>query len=269
MPPPQLLVATFLLLVANVKGVEITRLSMPRWVQNGTEDSVVLDCEYNYSDEDQRLVVKWFLNDDPQPIYQWIPELNQRYASEKVKGKLNMDYTVSPSSQHTRYRALNLMKPTTELSGRYSCHVVSLLSQDAEDQVMVVYAPPRSFDFNYTKMSSESVVNFTCEADGVFPMPKITLLQLDLPERQASLVSGVKTITSSGKGGAYYVQVSREIRDWELTEEPTVFECVLSIPGTDYENQRKILYFPGSISGTWRSRAQTTCLLLLILFLLS
>ncbi|PRD36676.1 UNVERIFIED_CONTAM: hypothetical protein NCL1_07870 [Trichonephila clavipes] len=112
---------------------------MPRWVQNGTEDSVVLDCEYNYSDDDKRLVVKWFLNDDPEPIYQWIPELNQRYASERVKSKLNMDYTVSPSSKQTRYRALNLMKPTTELSGRYSCHVVSMASQDAEDQVMVVY----------------------------------------------------------------------------------------------------------------------------------
>ncbi|GIY39523.1 uncharacterized protein CDAR_539051 [Caerostris darwini] len=225
-------------------GVTITRLSMPRWVQNGTEDSVVLDCEYNYSEDDKRLVVKWFLNDDPEPIYQWIPELNQRYASERVRGKLNMDYTVSPSSQHTRYRALNLMKPTTELSGRYSCHVVSMASQDAEDQVMVVYAPPRSFDFNYTKMSSEAV-NFTCEADGVFPMPKITLLQVDTPE--PSLVSGVKTVTTSQRG-AYYVQVSREIRDWELTEEPTVFECVLSIPGTDYENQRKILYFPGMAS---------------------
>ncbi|GFR12340.1 uncharacterized protein TNCT_732962 [Trichonephila clavata] len=154
-----------------------------------------------------------------------------------------MDYTVSPSSQHTRYRALNLMKPTTELSGRYSCHVVSMANQDAEDQVMVVYAPPRSFDFNYTKMSSEAV-NFTCEADGVFPMPKITLLRVDLPEQEPNLVSKVKTVTTAQRG-AYYVQVSREVRDWELSEEPTVFECILSIPGTDYENQRKILYFPG------------------------
>lgn len=127
-------------------GVEITRLSMPRWVQNGTEDSVVLDCEYNYSEQDdKRLVVKWFLNDDPQPIYQWIPELGLRAASPRLQGRLNMDYAVSPSSQHTRYRALNIMRPTTDLSGRYSCHVVSMLSQDAEDQVMVVYGKMNSF----------------------------------------------------------------------------------------------------------------------------
>lgn len=127
-------------------GVEITRLSMPRWVQNGTEDSVVLDCEYNYSEQDdKRLVVKWFLNDDPQPIYQWIPELGLRAASPRLQGRLNMDYAVSPSSQHTRYRALNIMRPTTDLSGRYSCHVVSMLSQDAEDQVMVVYGKMNFF----------------------------------------------------------------------------------------------------------------------------
>ncbi|KAG8196349.1 hypothetical protein JTE90_013832 [Oedothorax gibbosus] len=224
---------------------------MPRWVQNGTEDSVVLDCEYNYSEEDRRLVVKWFLNDDPEPIYQWIPELEQRYASDRVKGKLNMDYMVSPSSRHTRYRALNLMRPTTELSGRYSCHVVSMLSQDAEEQVMVVYAPPRSFDFNYTRRltsgNSGEAVNLTCEADGVFPMPTITLLQVG--EGQAgqsapALVPGVKTASNGGRGGAFSVQAWREMRHWELAGEPTLFECVLSIPGTDYENQRKIIYFP-------------------------
>lgn len=109
-------------------------------------------------------------------------------------------------------------------------------------------APPRSFDFNFTKMSSEAV-NFTCEADGVFPMPKITLLQLDQEEESSpSLVSGVKTVVNSHTAtGAYHVQVSREIRDRELASRDTViFECILSIPGTDYENQKKIFYNPGT-----------------------
>lgn len=109
-------------------------------------------------------------------------------------------------------------------------------------------APPRSFDFNFTKMSSETV-NFTCEADGVFPMPKITLLQLDLEEKSPSLVSGVKTVVHShSTTGAYHVQVSREIRDRDLvSRDPILFECILSIPGTDYENNKKILYYPGKI----------------------
>ena len=109
-------------------------------------------------------------------------------------------------------------------------------------------APPRSFEFNFTKVSSETV-NFTCEADGVFPMPKITLLQLDLEEKSPSLVSGVKTVVHShSTTGAYHVQVSREIRDRELaSRDPILFECILSIPGTDYENNKKILYYPGKV----------------------
>lgn len=65
-------------------------------------------------------------------------------------------------------------------------------------------------------------------------------------ESEPSLVSGVQTVSNGGRGGAYSVQVSREMRHWELAREPTLFECVLSIPGTDYENQRKIIYFPGT-----------------------
>ncbi|XP_054712667.1 uncharacterized protein LOC129222214 [Uloborus diversus] len=268
------------LLLAVTKGVEITRLSMPRWVQNGTEDSVVLDCEYNYSEEeDKRLVVKWFLNDDPQPIYQWIPELKQRFASPRLQGKLNMAYTVSPSSQHTMYRALNIVRPTTDLSGRYSCHVVSLFSQDMEEQVMVVYAPPSRFEFNFTRQSSDSL-NLTCEADGVFPKPTMTLLQIgleyeddewrDSSDQPARLVSGVKTSTRSHRStGAYHIQASREIRDSDLgtNGELVVIACVLSIPGTDYEKERRLLFYSGLISSTWRPREEYLFLLVVVLLI--
>ncbi|GIY97620.1 hypothetical protein CEXT_551201 [Caerostris extrusa] len=44
----------------GTNSVEIRRLSVPRWIQNGTEDAVVLDCEYVYTENDFRLVVKWF-----------------------------------------------------------------------------------------------------------------------------------------------------------------------------------------------------------------
>lgn len=64
------------------------------------------------------LVVKWFLNDDPEPIYQWIPELNSRVASDKLKGKINMNFMVNSGHNYTKYRAINLIKPTTDLSGK-------------------------------------------------------------------------------------------------------------------------------------------------------
>ncbi|XP_023231943.1 uncharacterized protein LOC111631847 [Centruroides sculpturatus] len=231
-------------IVTRVSSVKITRLTMPRWVENGTEESVVLDCEYDLSDSDSHIVVKWFLNDDPEPIYQWIPELKARYASSRIKGRLNWDYTVSPSNTYTKYRALNIIRPTTELSGRYSCHVISLTEQDSEDQVMIVYAPPKHFEFNFTRPSID-LTNFTCEAEGVYPLPRLLLYRNTLNDVDSQLISDTKII-SSKKNGAYTAKLSRIIRDRELRNDaPTEFECVLLIPGTNYKNQRNIVYYPG------------------------
>ncbi|EEC04903.1 hypothetical protein IscW_ISCW004682 [Ixodes scapularis] len=63
--------------------------------------------------DDQQLVAKWYLNDDPQPIYN--------------------------GSSFTKFRSLNLVRDTTNLGGRYSCRVKSLPSRDAESILMMVY----------------------------------------------------------------------------------------------------------------------------------
>ncbi|XP_054152875.1 uncharacterized protein LOC128951650, partial [Oppia nitens] len=137
--------------VCNAK-VEIQSLFVPRFVENGTEDSVILDCVYTLDPiDDKNLVVKWFLNDDPEPIYQWIPELNARHASKRLYGRINMDFAVNTADPMTKYRALNILRPTIDLSGKYSCHVLSLSSQDSEEETMIVFATPKTFDFNYTR----------------------------------------------------------------------------------------------------------------------
>jgi hypothetical protein len=59
------------LIGCNAK-IKIESLVIPKYVENGTEESVVLDCIYTFDpEEDMFLVVKWFLNDEPEPIYQW------------------------------------------------------------------------------------------------------------------------------------------------------------------------------------------------------
>lgn len=233
------------LIITRVSSVQITRLTMPRWVENGTEESVVLDCEYDLSDGDSHIFIKWFLNNDPEPIYQWIPELGTRVASTKIRERLNWDYTVSPSNVYTKYRALNIIRPTTELSGRYACTVTSLIGQDIQDQVMIVYAPPKRFEFNFTRPSSD-LINFTCEAEGVYPLPRLLLYRNTLNDVDSQLISDTKT-TSSKSQGAYTAKLSRIIRDRELRQDiPTEFKCVLLISGTNYKNQRNIIYYPGN-----------------------
>ncbi|KAL3176340.1 hypothetical protein MRX96_010528 [Rhipicephalus microplus] len=179
-------------------SLHILHLSVRKWVQNGTEDSVVLDCVYNANREDEHLVIKWFLNDDPQPIYQWIPELNKRFVSSRLKDRINLDYSLSNGNSFTKFRALNLVRPTTELSGRYSCHVMSLAGQDSESKLMTVYAPPKRFDFTYQRVSAH-VTNLSCEADGVFPQPTLFLYQSS--GRESRVTTG--GLGSCQDGGPY------------------------------------------------------------------
>lgn len=56
--------------------MQITGLFVPTEVQNGS-DHVLLDCEYSLRPDELQpasgLVVKWFYNNSPAPVYQWIP----------------------------------------------------------------------------------------------------------------------------------------------------------------------------------------------------
>lgn len=224
------------------RGVQIVRLSVPTWVENGTEDSVLLDCEYAYTErDDSQLVVKWFLNDDPKPIYQWIPELETRHVSQKLRGRLNTDFTVT-GNHFTKFRALNLLRPTTELSGRYSCHVTSHSSQDQRSQLMTVYARPKHFVFNFTR--TEAMTNFNCEATGAFPVPDLSLFRLDEGSAVRHVLQLMQRVTPR-KDGSYITQVSSQVRDDDFSRIGRhLFVCLLSIPGTDFKNQRLIEFYP-------------------------
>lgn len=108
-------------------------------IENGTQDSVVLDCVYSFDKiEDRNLVVKWFFEDDPEPIYQFIAEYGTRHYSQRLKGRINLNHTVG-DEDYIKYRALSLFRPTIEFSGKYSCHVQSLAGLDVREGSMIVY----------------------------------------------------------------------------------------------------------------------------------
>ncbi|KAG0430980.1 hypothetical protein HPB47_022204 [Ixodes persulcatus] len=120
-------------------GVTIRRLSVPRWVRNGTDPRVVLDCEYVYNEIDLKLVVKWFFNDGLGPVYQSIPEIKSREAFGVLQGRLDPSFSVNSRDDYSQYRAIRIPRPTRKLSGKYTCVVASLAGQDARHQDMTVY----------------------------------------------------------------------------------------------------------------------------------
>ena len=61
-------------LLAGVSPAKLDRLDVPAVIQNGTVDHVVLDCPYTLEPgERDGIVLKWYLNSNTVPIYQWIP----------------------------------------------------------------------------------------------------------------------------------------------------------------------------------------------------
>ena len=95
--------------------------------------------------------MRWFFNDASEPIYQWIPSSENRYVGELIRGHFDMDYRVG-DDRFTKYRALRLVPfnsnnqqpnrqthlPVT-LSGKYSCVISSIMSQDSRHGQLVVY----------------------------------------------------------------------------------------------------------------------------------
>lgn len=102
---------------------------------------MVLDCEYSLRPEElssnSGLVVKWFFNVSPAPVYQWI--VGQKPQDlDILRGRLKLDYKAS-AHVATMYRALYIVNPTTELSGEYKCAVYTFTDEDFMIKKMVVY----------------------------------------------------------------------------------------------------------------------------------
>ncbi|XP_035208727.1 uncharacterized protein LOC118183330 [Stegodyphus dumicola] len=224
-------------------GVEIKRLSVPRWIENGTESSITLDCEYIYNENDIRLVVKWFFEENLEPVYQWIPELGVRHTSGILNGRLDLDYAVNTVDAYSRYRALKISQPSTELSGKYTCLVTSLAGQDSRAQLMTVFVPAQTVDVKYHSTSSH--LNVSCEAKGLFPRPKLQLYRILSMDRSPAVVKDVQTSTTNSKD-LYNAYLHRNFEHKELSSPGTAgFECVVEIPGTNYQMKKRVTYYAG------------------------
>lgn len=124
----------------GVCGVQITSLRVPKEVRNGT-DKVILDCEYTLRPGEvsatSGLVVKWFFDNRPMPVYQWIPG-NKPQDLGVLRGRLDLNYRAS-SHDASMHRALCIVNPTTELSGEYKCEVSTFYDDDFMIKPMIVY----------------------------------------------------------------------------------------------------------------------------------
>ncbi|XP_046633946.1 uncharacterized protein LOC124313198 [Daphnia pulicaria] len=219
--------------------LQIVEMRVPSVVEDGSATSVILDCDYvlRSADKKSELVVQWYFQNGSSPVYQWIPGKRPQDLGV-LKGRLNLDYRAS-NDPHKRHRALEILKPTYELSGVYRCKVATVEEEAVAARTMIVYTPARNLEIWHQKMSFDAV-NVTCRVEGISPRPKLQLYRGDRPGVE---MDGMPAEVVNRRG-LYDVTLYRVVHDRSLRQE-TIFECVLSIPATQYQIARRLIYYPG------------------------
>ena len=138
--------------IRELAAVKIRHHSISQVVDGGANFShLLLDCDYTYDPGDIKLVVRWFFNDAPEPIYQWIPSSDTRYVGELLRPFFDLEHRLG-EDRFTKYRAIRLVSrrgkssnledqsslPVT-LAGKYACLISSINSQDSKHGQLVVF----------------------------------------------------------------------------------------------------------------------------------
>ena len=223
------------MLLSYVISVEIHELNVPKTVEKGSEN-IMLDCNFNYNEsEADQLEVKWYFNQDPAPFCQWIAgrsDSKPQLIGSQFVDAVDLSYT-SGQNNHTKYRALLLHKPTTTMSGTYTCKVSSLESEAAAEANMLVYSPAVYSEFKQTRMGG-SKVNISCSFEGVYPVPSVKLTWGEF-----ELIEDAVSITP--REGSYDVVIHKTLEHEELPAE-TIFGCEISLPDTEYFVRQEAIY---------------------------
>ena len=124
---------------------------------------MVLDCEYSSSKHlDKNITLKWYFqtfqdlnindysnNGQSKPskpnerdlVYEWIPRFNFRYVSTNFQQHFDWDFHFNSTGEHNgqAFRALPLLRPLVDHSGRYTCQVSSTMGVEEKTEDMLVF----------------------------------------------------------------------------------------------------------------------------------
>ncbi|ODM97354.1 hypothetical protein Ocin01_09322, partial [Orchesella cincta] len=195
--------------------VYIKELRVPQSVQNGTEDAVILDCDYTLESEDKSgLVVKWFFNKGGTPVYQWIKP-NKPQVLGLLRDRVDLKYKAS-EDPWMKYSGIKIIKPTQILLGNGSVVFPHLLRKQPPPLEWLCMLHQKRWKLR--------------------KHPDLLLSQL-------TFLVGLEDVMhdSTWNDGAYDVRVSAVVKDENL-ELPAIFDCELKIPNTSYINRKNVLY---------------------------
>ncbi|CAH2991204.1 unnamed protein product [Chilo suppressalis] len=180
--------------------------------------------------------MKWFFNGSANLIYQWIPPMRPQVIG-LLKGKVDLNFRISDIPIQA-YRAIKILKPTTDLSGNYTCVVSTFLKEDRQTRTMLVYSTGKNFHF-YQEKKYVFLVTFICRAEDLYPRPEMTILSKGKPLKQAV------TEMRMDSWGLYTVESKAVVHDDDVDTPWEEFMCLLSISEANYTVNKTTIYYPG------------------------
>lgn len=261
----------YFLLVASIipalcLSLEVLGISGPSVILNGSMPLVVLDCDYEVAEKDRPgLVVKWFHNRAPYPVYQWIPH-NRPQDLGFLRGQIDLDYSVD-DLWYKKHRALAIRNPKSDYTGEYTCWISTFKSEAFKRKTLIIYSPVTDLSIRWSQPSTGRLL-VTCNAGGVYPEPEVLIVKTTtVPEHsldRRQVLDGVSVQTIKfAQQGFYNVSAQVELQESSLSG-ANDFECVLSIPGTEYRVAESITYYADStISHVICTQLLVTCMTLL------
>ncbi|XP_044253065.1 uncharacterized protein LOC123004019 isoform X2 [Tribolium madens] len=216
--------------------IKINKLDVPSAIRYGSQDFVVLDCDFTSGDHTVT-EIKWFIDGDKQ-IYQWLPKTNvPAQALGKFKDHIDLTYRAT-NDPNTMYRALRITDLSPEFSGNYTCKVSGPESEDQVTKRMIIYETPDD-DLELTISQEDSEIK--CSAEGLFPEPNMTLYITNYNMTEIIYQENDESI-DLGDDGLFNVSSVLAYDPEDLTE-TFYYICELSIPGTPFSMNETMIHF--------------------------
>jgi len=156
-------------LTAGVCSLSLDGVSMPSTHPSG--EDLILSCDYSYTkSETDQLVLTWYLNGSPIPIYQWVPalDLGPQVIDKLFKDNLDLTHEAD-EDKFKKHSDLRIVNPDQRFAGNYKCRVSTFLEEVSDHKDVFIYVSPTSIILTNTN----GVIK--CAVEGVYPAPSVNL----------------------------------------------------------------------------------------------
>jgi len=169
-----MIILVSLLLGIYTAGTGVLSLSLDGVSTHSTHpagEPLTLNCDYSYSEsESSELVVTWYFNGSPIPIYQWVPSIDNgpQVIHEMFKDNLDLTHQAD-QDMFKKHSALHIINPDINFAGNYRCRVSTFTKEVTLSKDISIYVAPSSIFLTYTNGFIK------CLVEGVYPIPSLIM----------------------------------------------------------------------------------------------